>query len=125
MKVCCLPHIHKSYITCILIHTVPVLHQLVLLKRTEGRETLRVRIINEASCKWKDIACLILRDSTKMTSLEEKYKDPSECLRETLIEGFIKNKPMKYSQDWNGLIELLKDVDLENLAERVEHARST
>ena len=85
---------------------------------------MRIRIISEASCKWKNIACLIFRDCSKMTSLEEKYKDPSECLRETLIEGFIKNKPVKYSQDWNGLIELLKDVELENLAKKVEDAWS-
>ena len=37
-------------------------------------------------------------------------------------QGFIENKPEDYSQDWRGLIELLDDVDLKALAEKVKHA---
>ena len=58
-----------------------------------------------------------------LTVLEQKYSnDPEECLRQTLIENFINKKPKKYTQDWNGLIELLEDVDLETLAEKVKDA---
>ncbi len=50
--------------------------------------------------------------------------DPSECLRQTFTENFINKKPKGYSQDWDGMTELLDDVGLEALAEEVEHALS-
>ena len=92
----------------------------------QGEATVvKVRIINEASHKWKDIAGLICSDANRIKLLEQQYRgDPKECLQQIFIESFIENKPQKYSQDWNGLIELLGDVDLEALAEKVETALS-
>ena len=60
-----------------------------------------------------------------MTKLEHKYRgDPNECLKQTFNDYFINKKPLGYTQDWNGLIELLDDIDLEPLAEKVKHALS-
>ena len=74
---------------------------------------------------WKDIATLICNDSNITTVLEQKcHGDPKECLKQTFTNNFINKKPQNYSQDWNGLIELLDDVDLETLAEDVKHALS-
>ena len=39
-----------------------------------------------------------------------------------MIEDFINKKPAEYSNDWNGLIELLDNVDLEALAGKVKYA---
>ena len=44
---------------------------------------------------------------------------PSECKR-----SLNTKKPEDYSQDWDGVIELLDDVDLQTLAEDVKHALS-
>jgi hypothetical protein len=104
----------------------PTLDELLILKYTDEGKKHRVRIINEASHKWKNIATLISRDVNVTTTLEEKYRgDPSECLRHTFIDYFVSKKPQRYSQDWNGLIELLEDVDLETLAENVKYALDT
>ena len=85
----------------------------------------KIRIISEASHKWKDIANLICGDVNITSVLEQKcHGDPNECLKQTLINYFISKKPQGYTQDWNGLIELLDDVDLETLAEKVKHALS-
>ena len=63
---------------------------------------------------------LICSDPNKINILEQKHHGDSEnCLRQIFVEDFINKKPQKYSQDWNGLIELLGDVDLETLAEKV------
>jgi hypothetical protein len=100
---------------------------LLILKYTDKGKKQRVRIISEACHKWKDIANLICgATNTNITSvLEQKYRgDPSECLKQAFITGFINNKPQGYTQDWNGLIELLDDVDLETLAKNVNHALS-
>ena len=103
---------------------LPTLNELLVLKYTDKGKKQKVRIIREASHKWKTIASLICDDANRTTVLEQKYSDPEECLRQTLIENFINKKPKNYTQDWNGLIELLDDADLEALAERVKDALS-
>ena len=102
---------------------LPTLDELLILKYTSKGKKQKIRIISEASHKWKVIASLICDDANRTIVLEQKCpNDPEECLRQTLIENFIGKKPKKYSQDWNGLIELLDDVDLETLAEKVKDA---
>ena len=104
---------------------LPTLDELLILKYTNKGKKHKVRIISEASHKWKVIASLICDDTNRTTVLEQRCpNDPEECLRQTLIENFISKKTKKYTQDWNGLIELLDDVDLETLAEKVKDAIS-
>ena len=91
-----------------------------MLKYTDEKEgTKKVEIIQNASHKWKDIAAIILDGANRIELLEERYHNAIDCLRQTFVEGFIDNKPKKFSQDWKGLIELLKDVKLGTLADNV------
>jgi hypothetical protein len=104
---------------------MPTIDELLILKYTDKGEKKRIRIINEACHVWKDIAILICNDCNLIRVLEQKcHGDPKECLIQTLTDNFINKKSTKYSQDWNGLIELLDDVDLETLAENVKHVLS-
>lgn len=101
------------------------LKELTALKYTENEGKEKVAIISKACRKWKDIASLICDDANKINTLKEQYQnDPNECLRQVFIDCFINKKPQDYSQDWNGLIELLNDVELDALAEEVKHALS-
>lgn len=102
---------------------VPTPSELMILKYEDKGEIKRVRIINKASPKWKDIAMLICDDASEISILEQRYQnDPKECLRQLFIHNFIDQKPQNYTQDWSGLIELLKDVELEAVANEVEQA---
>ena len=104
----------------------PTIDELVLLKYTDKGKKEKLRIINKASHKWKEIATLICGDANVTAKLEDQHRgDPNECLRQTFISYFIGKKPQRYTQDWNGLIELLDDIDLETLAENVKHALET
>ena len=110
---------------CLCTDELPRLDELSVLKYMDKGKRQKIRIVSEASHKWKTIASLICDDANKTTVLEQKYSnDPEECLRQILIENFINKKPKKYTQDWNGLIELLDDVDLETLAKKVKDAVS-
>ena len=92
----------------------------------EGKEKKRVSIINEASHKWKDIASLICDDPNKIRAIEQQHQgNPNECLRQTLLDDFLNKKPEGYSHDWNGLIELIVDVYLETLAQKIREALSS
>ena len=105
------------------IDKLPTLDELLLLKYTDKGKQPKLRIIKEASHKWKDIANLICDDANVTITLEDKCRgDSNECLKRTFIDYFINKKPQRYTQNWNGLIELLEDVDLETLAEKVKHA---
>ena len=100
----------------------PTLDELLLLKYKDKGEK-KLRIIKEASHKWKGIADLISDDTNITNTLEGKYRgNDQECLKQIFIHYFINKKPRRYSNDWNGLIELLEDVDLERLSKEVKHA---
>ena len=104
---------------------MPTIDELLILKYTEKGDKKKLRIISGASHKWKDIANLICGDANVTSVLEHRHRgDSNECLKQTFINYFISKKPQRYSQDWNGLIELLDDVDLETLARNVRHALS-
>ena len=108
-----------------LIDQLPSLDDLIVLKYTDEGEKKKIRIISEASHKWKVIASLICDAANKTTVVQEScLNDPDECLRKVVFEKFISKKPKKYSQDWNGVIELLDDVHLETLAEKVKYVLS-
>ena len=97
----------------------------MILKYTDNGVKKKIRIISEASHKWKNIANLISGDINITTIMEQKcHSDPEECLKQTFIDYFISKKPQGYSQDWNGLIELVDDVSLETLAEKIKQALS-
>ena len=97
----------------------------MILKYTDEGVKKKVRIINTACHQWKDIASLICGDTNTTIALEKQYQsDPKECLRQVFIHNFMNKKPLKYSQDWSGLIELLDDIGLETVAKEVEHALS-
>jgi hypothetical protein len=96
---------------------------LEVLKYTDKGVRKKVRIIDDACQKWKKITRLICDDANVLSVLEQRYhEDPEECLRQVLNEYFFSKKPQEYSQDWNGLIELLDDVKLESLAEDLKCA---
>ena len=76
--------------------------------------------------KWKDITSLICDNPNMTNKLEQEYcGNPSECLRQTFINYFISKKPQGYTQDWNGVIELLEDVGLQTLSGNVKDAVSS
>ena len=68
---------------------------------------------------------MICDDANKTTKLEKQYQnEPNKCLKQE-FDNFINKKPQDYLQNWNGLIELLNDVELEALANKVKHALSS
>jgi hypothetical protein len=102
---------------------LPAIDELLMLKYTDKGKKHKIRIISEASHKWKFVADLICGDGNVTTTLEQKCRgDPKECLRQTFVDYFINKKPQGYTQDWNGLVELLDNIELETLAENVRHA---
>ena len=93
-----------------------------MLKYTKDAKKHKLSIIKRASHKWKDIACRLSNDLNRAKAVGQNCQEkPEDCLRQLFVEDFINKKPANdYSQDWNGIIELLDDVDEEALAEEVK-----
>ena len=115
-------HVHHNRIN-FAADELPTLDKLQILKYTMNGRRNKLQIINYVCHKWKDIACLICDDANILSVLEQRYHgDPTECLQQVFIDYFINRKPLNYSQDWNGLIELLKDIGFVVVAEEVRCA---
>ena len=100
------------------------MRKLNLLKYTDSEGIKHcLDIIEKASHKWGKISDVIFSDAGRSSALQQRFREPSQCLRQTLIDGFIENTPPEpYSQNWNGLIELIDDVGLGTLAKEVKYA---
>lgn len=102
---------------------VPTLGELEVLRYTADGEEKTIHIIRTAAYKWREIAAVILDDASKMNEIEQNNnRNAADCLRQTFVKGFITNKPKNCSHDWQGLIQLLKDVELEVLADEIKQA---
>jgi hypothetical protein len=107
------------------VDNLPTINELQIFKYTDKGKKNNIRIFNSASHKWKNIASLICNDANFVHELEERFHgDPTECLIRLFSDYFIRKKPRRYSQNWNGLIELLNDVGLESLARELRYALS-
>ena len=89
----------------------------------DGKEH-KVSIIAKASHKWKEIASQLSDDPNRATAVGLYCREsPEDCLRQLFVQDFFNKTPANnYSQDWNGIIELLKNVEMETLAEEVREA---
>jgi hypothetical protein len=95
--------------------------QLLKLNDKSGK-TMKISIFDRVCHKWKTIATLLSEKSNTIEVLDLQYRnDPSQCVRRVFQDCFISNKPAfgRYSQDWDGIIELLKNIEEETLSEEV------
>ena len=90
--------------------------------KDDEQKDKKVSVISRVQHKWREIVSIISKDANRISALEKQYSDPNDCCRQVFLDCFINCKPKNYSQDWKGVIELLEDVDLQNLAEEVKKA---
>ena len=69
------------------------------------------------------IADRLSDDQNKATSLSLWFNgNPENCLRQLFVDCFINEKPANnYTQDWDGIVQLLVDVELQHVAEKVKN----
>ena len=100
----------------------PTVGELGLLKYTKDGKKHKLNIIKRASHRWRDVAGRLSDDPNRANAVGQNCQErPEDCLRQLLVEDFINKKPANnYTQDWNGIIELLDDIEEESLAEEVK-----
>ena len=109
----------------------PTLSNLTLIKWTDERgETQRIRIIEETSMKWRKMGSILNISPPKLSGFQEQYHHDNEiCCQEVLCSWLDGKGSSQYPVTWDGLYELLDDVEfgalVEKLSTTLKHLRLT
>ena len=97
---------------------------LTLLKWIDSNgQVQRLRIRNEISSRWLEIGDLLGLDMERLEQIEvENRGHVSMCFCDVLMDWLRHDNQNNYPASWQGLAELLEDMDLPNLACWLQHA---
>ena len=95
---------------------------LKLIKWTEGGKTKRFYLIDKIAHKWHDIGQLAGLSLHQLQSIATEHRDnPINCCS-AVLGKWLENPPKEYPNTWNGLIELLEDCFLSQVAKELKNA---
>ena len=107
------------------IHTgdTPKMDLLYLIKytRSDGREHA-LKLVDKLAPFWKRMGYLLGISTDQLSTWELMYGNPSSC-SEAVLSYFLQNGSQgtyMYPQTWGGVVKLLQDLDLKNIAEEIQ-----
>ena len=81
-----------------------------------------MRVIEEVSAKWKDLAIALRFDSYRLKSLENNVQHTSEfACRGMFIRWLDRREDLRRPVTWATLIQSLKDAQLATIAEKLKY----
>ena len=93
--------------------------KLIKWKDEEGGEVHRFYLMDKISHKWRDIGELLNLSHSELETISMKnLKDPKECCR-AVLGHWLDDPPEGYPTTWAGLIELLEDSQLGQVASQL------
>ena len=94
---------------------------LVLIKwRGDQGQTQRFYLMENISHKWRTIGELLNLPFPKLESIATEHHDkPEDCCR-AVLGCWLENSSPDYPATWQGLIELLEDCKLREVATQLE-----
>ncbi len=96
----------------------PSIQEFQCLKWNKAGKQERIRIISEVTPHWRDFGIALGFSIAELDAIEMGcLRDPRACLQKLFGQWVLS----KESYSWNGLIEALRDSELDNLAVDVEH----
>lgn len=100
--------------------TVHASHLKLIKWKSEGGDTERFYLMDHVSHKWRDIGELLDLSHSELESISVKCRgDPKECCR-AVFGQWLDNPPSEYPTNWQGLIDLLEDSQLEKVASKLK-----
>ena len=99
------------------------LHHLTVLTWTDSdgqRHSLRLR--NEMSSRWRDVGDLLEVESSHMEGIHmHRGGDVRLCCRDVFVD-WLQMKEPSYPANWEGLLLLLEDLELNKVAKTLKEA---
>ena len=95
--------------------------QLIKWKDGEG-EIHRFHLIDMIANKWRSIGQTLGIKPAQLAGISKQYmENATDCCRDVLGR-WLDNPPSDYPVTWDGLVELLRDVQLSQVADELESA---
>ena len=99
---------------------------LIKWKDDSGMERV-LRIYSKTACKWQDIATRLGLELDEISTIKENcHHQTSLCIKDVFKKWFEHASCLpnakNYSKSWQGLINLLKDAELGEVAEELKKA---
>ena len=110
-----------SYVMCLFsqLVTSPIvqLHHLIIIGwKDEQGEIQEYYLTDKISHKWRDIGSFNGLSLSELATISELFpNDPKECCQAVLGQ-WLDNPPTDYPTTWQGLLQLLKDSQLDQTA---------
>ena len=80
-------------------------------------QTQKFRLREMISYKWRDLGILTKLTPSGLENISEKNRGDSEKCCQDVLDKWLENPPKGYPNTWSGLIELLDDCRLTQIAE--------
>ena len=99
------------------------MQQLTLLKWTDrDGQRHRLRLRDRISSRWREVGDLLGVDSSRQDSIHmDCGRDVKLCCRAVLLDWLQMEEP-SYPTNWEGLLVLLEDLELHNIAKKLKEA---
>ena len=82
-----------------------------------------LKVMNEVASSWKDLGSLFNYDTKQIAQNNNRGGDYAmDCCREVLEKWSSKGRARSYRFSWNGLIQALRDIDLNRIADDIDIA---
>ena len=97
---------------------------LTLLKWTDDEDQIqRLRLRDELCSKWRDAGILLGVSSGRLNGIfTYRLGDLQLCCSDVLLEWLQKAEMSSYSASWDGLLDLLEDLELIDVATKLRMA---
>ena len=96
-------------------------HLFLIKWKDEHEKTQRFHLLQNISHKWRTIGKLLDLSPPRLQSLAMEHRDkPEECCQ-AVMDLWLTNPPDDYPCTWPGLIELLEDSQLGQIASQLRN----
>ena len=105
---------------CVIASALTIDNLIRLKWMDKHKQIQKVKILEEVCSEWKSMGELLGLTQGELKAIQKDQRGVyQECCKEVFYVWFKKGKT-KYTVSWDGLCELLRDMDLSALAKRLE-----
>jgi hypothetical protein len=90
-------------------------HLSIIKWKDESGQVWQFMLARKIAHKWCTIGELLGLTHSKLRSLDHEYRNPFQC-SQAALELWLDNPPPDYPATWRGLIDLLEDSKLSEIA---------
>ena len=93
----------------------------LLLLKKKGKPCRRLHLIEEMAPKWKVAGSLLGLSAARLERIKrDQQGEIFECCQDVMQAWLVDGGTEDYPNEWEGVLELLKDLKLSDLANKLQ-----